>query len=170
MNDLDKTLHVLIPAPNHCRFSSRTETCRLLWMTSRCVSYVHNYWFIRTLSKVKVKFALEQATQAQRENRGTALSFLKKPRPDRFIPGKETLYPSYRTLGWTQGRSGRMRKIRSTLEFDLRTVQTVASRYTDWAIAALKNTINATIIHCKKASCLQHPTCFGWREPSPGYV
>ena len=49
---------------------------------------------------------------------------------------RKTLYPLYRTLGGPQGRSGRARKISPPPGFDPRTVQPVASRYTDWAIAA----------------------------------
>jgi len=55
--------------------------------------------------------------------------------PAAFPPGK-TRYPLYRKLGDPQGRSGRVRKISSPLEFDHRTFQHLASRYTDWAIAA----------------------------------
>ena len=40
------------------------------------------------------------------------------------------------TLGGYQGRSGRVRKISPPPGFDPRTVQPVASRYTDWAILA----------------------------------
>ena len=50
-------------------------------------------------------------------------------------PGK-TRYPLYRRLGGHQGRSGRVREISPTPGFDTRTVQPVASRYTDWAIPA----------------------------------
>jgi hypothetical protein len=39
-------------------------------------------------------------------------------------------------LGGPQGRSGRVRKISPAPGFDPRTVQPVASRYTDWAILA----------------------------------
>jgi hypothetical protein len=53
------------------------------------------------------------------------------PRPGRFTPGKETRYPLYRRLGGPQGRSGRVRKISPPSGFDPRTVQLVASRYTD---------------------------------------
>jgi hypothetical protein len=49
-------------------------------------------------------------------------------------PGK-TRYPLYRRLGGPQGRFGRVRKISHAQGFDPRTVQPVASRYTDWAIA-----------------------------------
>jgi hypothetical protein len=58
------------------------------------------------------------------------------PRPGRFTPGKETRYPFYRRLGGPQSRSGRVRKISPQLGFDPRTVQPVASRYTDGAILA----------------------------------
>ena len=52
-----------------------------------------------------------------------------------YPPGK-TRYPLYRRLGGPQGWSGRVRKISPPPGFDPRTVQPVASRYTDWAIAA----------------------------------
>ena len=52
-----------------------------------------------------------------------------------LTPGK-TRYPSYRRLGWTQNRSGRMAIITPPPGFDPRTVQLVLSRYTDRAIAA----------------------------------
>jgi len=55
--------------------------------------------------------------------------------PAALPPGK-TRYPFYRRLDGFQGRSGRVRKISSPPEFDPRTVQRVASRYTDWAIPA----------------------------------
>ena len=48
-----------------------------------------------------------------------------------FTPGKETRYKLYGRLGGPQGRSGRVRKISPPPEFDPRTEQPVASRYTD---------------------------------------
>jgi hypothetical protein len=54
------------------------------------------------------------------------------------LPPRKTRYPMYRRLGGVQGRSGRVQKISSPQGFDPRTVQPVASRYTDWAIAALR--------------------------------
>ena len=59
-----------------------------------------------------------------------------KPSPGRFTPGRETRYPWYRRLGGPQGRSGRVRKISSIPGFDPRTVQSVASHYTNWVIPA----------------------------------
>jgi len=56
----------------------------------------------------------------------------------RFTPWKETRCPLFRRLGGPQGRSGLVRKISSPPGFDPRTVQTVASRYTDWAIPVHK--------------------------------
>jgi hypothetical protein len=53
---------------------------------------------------------------------------------------EKTRYPLYRRLGGPQGRWGRVRKILIPSEFDHRTVQPVASRYTDWAIPAHKYT------------------------------
>ena len=55
--------------------------------------------------------------------------------PTALPPGK-TRYPLYRGLGRPQGQSGRVRKISPPPGFDPRTVQPVASRYTDWAIPA----------------------------------
>ena len=50
--------------------------------------------------------------------------------PAALLPGK-TRYPLYRRLGRPQGRSGQVRKISPPPGFDPRTVQPVASRYTD---------------------------------------
>ena len=44
---------------------------------------------------------------------------------------EKTRYAVYKRLGGPQGRSGRARKISPLQGFDPRTVQTVASRYTD---------------------------------------
>ena len=55
--------------------------------------------------------------------------------PAALPPGK-TRYPLYRRLAGPQGQSGRVRKISPRPGFDPRTVQPVASRYTDWAIPA----------------------------------
>jgi len=55
-----------------------------------------------------------------------------------FLPdwAKYLSAPRYRRVGGPQGRSGWMRNISPSLGFDPRTVQPVASRYTDWAIPA----------------------------------
>ena len=52
------------------------------------------------------------------------------------LPSWKTRHPLYRRQGRPQGRSGRVRKISPPQGFDPRTVQPVASRYTDWAIPA----------------------------------
>lgn len=54
--------------------------------------------------------------------------------PNALLPGTYTHYPLHRRLGGVQGQSGRARKISSPAEFDSRTIQTFASRCTDWAI------------------------------------
>ena len=50
--------------------------------------------------------------------------------PAALLPGK-TRYPLYSTLGVPQGRYGQVWKISPPPGFDPRTVQPVASRYTD---------------------------------------
>jgi len=52
------------------------------------------------------------------------------------LPPEKARYPLCRRLGGPQGRSGRVWKISPPLGFDPRTVQSVASRYTDCAILA----------------------------------
>jgi hypothetical protein len=47
------------------------------------------------------------------------------------LPTGKTQYSLYRRMDGTQGESGRMRKISPPTGFDPRTVQPVASRYTD---------------------------------------
>jgi hypothetical protein len=51
-------------------------------------------------------------------------------------PGKAAgaWYPLYRRTGWPRDRSGQVWKISPPPEWDFRTVQPVASRYTDYAI------------------------------------
>jgi hypothetical protein len=52
------------------------------------------------------------------------------------LPLGKTRYPLYRRLGGSQGWSGQVRKISPPPGFDPRTVQPLASRYTDCAILA----------------------------------
>ena len=83
--------------------------------------------------------------KVQMRSRYIALLFLQPRRymwmggqrhaPAGLIQGK-TWNPLYRRLGGPQGRSGRVPKILPLPGFDPRAVQPVASRYTDWAIAA----------------------------------
>ena len=114
-------------------------------------------WFDKDPPLSFVSFFLQQATEAQRVSRGIALPYLfitSEPRWGRggqhhtpaALPPLKTLYPLYRRLGGPQGRSGRVRKISLPPGFDPRTVQPVASRYTDWAIAA-QFVNNATYCH-----------------------
>ena len=81
--------------------------------------------------------------KAHKGSRGVALIFLdhgtrtgewSASRPGRSLPPGKTRYPLYRRLGGPQGRSGQVRKISSPPRFDPRTVQPVASRYTDNAV------------------------------------
>ena len=66
------------------------------------------------------------------------------PRPlyPRERPGNRV----YRRLRGPQGRSGQVWKISPPPGFDPRIVQSVASRYTDWAIAALRSAADCILI------------------------
>jgi hypothetical protein len=55
------------------------------------------------------------------------------------LPPVKTRYQLYRRLGGLQGRSGRVREILPPTGLDPRTVQPVASRYTDCAVLAHKH-------------------------------
>jgi hypothetical protein len=58
------------------------------------------------------------------------------PSPGALVPGM-TGYPLHSRLGRPRGRSGRVRKMSPPLPgFDCRTVQALASRYTDYATPA----------------------------------
>jgi len=52
------------------------------------------------------------------------------------LPPEMTWYPLYWRLGGLQSRFYRVQKISPPPVFVLRTVQPIASRYTDWAIPA----------------------------------
>jgi len=54
-------------------------------------------------------------------------------RPGRSLPPGKTRYLLYRRLGGPQSQSGKVRKISPPPGFDPRTVQPVASRYTEYA-------------------------------------
>jgi hypothetical protein len=54
-------------------------------------------------------------------------------RPGCSLPLGKTWYPLYRRLGGPRGQSGQVQKISPPPGFDPRTVQPVASRYTDYA-------------------------------------
>jgi hypothetical protein len=67
--------------------------------------------------------------------------------PTAFHPGM-TRYPLYRRLGGPQGRSGRMQIISPPPGFDPRTVQYVASRYTDRATPDTGTSQKEQFEHC----------------------
>jgi len=59
-------------------------------------------------------------------------------RPGRSLSPGKTRYALYRRLGGAQGRSGHVRKISPPPGFNPRTVQPVASRYTDYELKLFK--------------------------------
>jgi hypothetical protein len=108
--------------------------------TSACLRYalILSLHAVRTPTKQVSHFV--QATTSLRESRGIALlcfytSTIEEGRGQRhalaaLTPGK-TRYPLYRRLGGPQVRSVQVGKISLPPGFDPRTVQPVASRYTD---------------------------------------
>jgi hypothetical protein len=69
-------------------------------------------------------------------------------RPGCFLPPGKTRYPLYRRLGGPQRRSGQVRKISPPPGFDPRTIQPVASRYTDWATRPTRTMKQLTESRC----------------------
>jgi len=67
--------------------------------------------------------------------------------PGRSLPTRKTPYPLYRRLDGPQDRSGQVRKISPPPGFDPRTVQPLASRYTDWATGPTTYVVEPKILH-----------------------
>jgi len=63
------------------------------------------------------------------------------PHPHRFTRGKEKQHSIYRSLGGPQGMSRQVWKISLSLEFQRRTIQSVAIPYTDYIIGLVRNKI-----------------------------
>jgi hypothetical protein len=98
--------------------------------------------YFNPLPAKKVKQSRYRPELAYRVDKGIALPFRDlgarrgwevstTPRP--LYPPGNIRYPLYRRLGGPQGRSGRVRKIPPQPGIDPRTVQPVASCYTDLA-------------------------------------
>ena len=133
----------------HCNFVLRVQQLQILNTTIRPfwgLQHIgHTYWRY----KVKVKCTVVQALRlctgrtAHRGSRGIALLFHDHGTRRRwgvsvtpgllFTPRGKTRYPLCRRLCGPQGRSGQVRIISPPPGFDPRTVQPVASRYTDYA-------------------------------------
>ena len=79
----------------------------------------------RTVHRRSIGIALLFLDHGTRSGRGVSVT----PR-SLFTPGKD-LVPIVQDAGWAQGRSGQVRKISPPPGFDPRTVQPVASRYSD---------------------------------------
>ena len=105
---------------------------------------------LQNLIVKKVKFTLEQTMEAQRENRGIAVIFLNLRTRLGWVDTStpQSPYPQHPLYrNWVGHRAGLdgCGKSRLPTGFDRRTVQPVASRYTDCAIPAHKpNIISAS--------------------------
>jgi len=75
------------------------------------------------------------------------------------LPPGKTRYPLYRRLGGPQGRPGQVRKI-----FDPRTVQPVASRYTDYATRPSHFNKTGLNIHMNSAYLCKRLITSGYRS------
>ena len=93
-------------------------------MLSRYVPSRH-----RGVVKVKAKFTVEKAMKAHRRNFDARWRWVANSTAALAL-GK-TRYPLYKRLGGPQGRSGWVWKSSLPPGFNPRTVQPVASRYTD---------------------------------------
>jgi hypothetical protein len=95
-----------------------------------CAFWVYRHWgsvqAVRPIGGVQV-YLYSSMTTALEGVEGSASC------PGRSLPLGKTRCPMYRRLGGPEGRSGQVRKISPPPGFDPRTVQHVASRYTDWA-------------------------------------
>ena len=91
--------------------------------------------------------------------------------PAALSPGR-TRYPLYRRLGGPKGGSGRMRKILPLMGFDPRTVQLVASCYTDWATLPIQephNTVICRLRHVSNGAEIAQIHWVVYRLDSPGF-
>jgi hypothetical protein len=95
------------------------------------------------ISISEINFTLEQAMKAQKGSRGFVLFNLGarlwrvvKATPRLLYARERNRVHILQGDGWAQGRSGRKRKILSSPGFDLRNVQPLGNRYTDYAIQA----------------------------------
>ena len=133
--------------------ANRYTDCRWMCACKIWRSGVYTWIFLTDAGnssyvKGKVKVTLVQELRlctgrtAHRGSRGIALPFHghgtrrgegSASRSGRSLPPGKTRYPLYRRLGGPQGRSGPVRKMSPLPGFHPRTVQPVASRYTDWA-------------------------------------
>ena len=101
-------------------------------------------------------------------------------RPGRSSPPGKTRYPLYRRLAGPQGRSEQVRKISSPPGLDPRTVQPVASHYTDWATRPIscyevffklrKFCQRYRIFSRKPLFCLVGPITFPWQVGNRGNI
>ena len=102
---------------------------------------------------------------AHKGSRGIALLFLGygtrrrwgvsvTPRP-LLTPGKDPV-PIVQEAEWAQGRPGHVRKISPPPGFDPRTVQPVASRYTDWATRPTRSRVCCLHIQGKWIASVVH--------------
>ena len=127
------------------------------WSAMRNEWHTIGFWFC-VPACIETNVTLEQTMRAQREevevwlysffNLGPRSGVGSQPHASgALLPGRRP--GAHGTGGWgkCQGRSGRVRKSSHSQGFDPRTVQAVASRCTDWAIAAISQNLQLSLLH-----------------------
>ena len=139
-----------IKQSNFIYISHSTKRCATHRKTDNESSWILKYqvhW--HSSSKVRPRTGHEGPEGEQRYSSTLSLTSAldgcgwSTPRLGRFTPRKDPV-PTVR-VGGPHSRSGRVRKISPPKGFDSRTVQPVASRYTDCAIPALHSSSNKFI-------------------------
>jgi hypothetical protein len=123
---------VMFPA-NLSRSCVIPYSCRIHWLALYCFHFspLYRHWdsvqAVQPVEGVEVQLYSFMTTAPEGGEWSAS-------RPGRSLPPGKTRYPLYRRLGGPQSQSGQVRKISPPPGFDPRTVQLVASRYTDWAV------------------------------------
>jgi hypothetical protein len=83
--------------------------------------------------------------------------------PGLSLPPGKTRYPLYGRMGGPQGRSGKVRKISPHPRFDPRIVQSVASRYTDYATRPTNRLVGLLNLLTGGENCVQAVDQHTWK-------
>jgi hypothetical protein len=127
----------MCPGLTHCMVA------RFVFLPCPLVSTNVESWQLlnyTNVNKVKLTLGVVEVQLYSFFNPGARRNGWSTPRPGRFTPRNMNRYPPNRRLGGPQGLSGWVRKISPPPGFSSRTIQPVASRYTDWAIPAVNYT------------------------------
>jgi len=150
-----KSVSPLIQLSLWTKFDKPVAGGKIPWHAASLISQYFFYFFWPTSVSIfwriyvyiyKFKWSRYRPGVAQRVGRGIALLFHDRgaleggewpaARPGRTLPPVKTRYPFYRKLGGPQSWSGREENLVPT-GIRSQTVQSVVSRYTDWATRSI---------------------------------